>query len=134
MMVCLWLALACGVGSDERMVRRYAECMTDPNTTLHRLALSGSVGTVALSAEAAEEQLHAQLSRGEVTVAEIRLATPDTANRSRREFVSGTGNSCHCQAAQQQSGTRRPLSTPRPFAACTQGGSLHSAGSDDLTP
>ena len=72
LMACLWLALACGVDADDRMVRRYAECMTDSNTTLHRLALSGSVGTVALSAEAAEEQLHAQLSRGEVTVEEIK--------------------------------------------------------------
>ena len=72
MTACLWLAPACGVGSEERMVRRYAECMTDSNTTLHRLTLSGSVGTVALSAEAVEEQLHAQLSRGELTMAEIR--------------------------------------------------------------
>ena len=72
MIACVWLALACGEGSDDRMVRRYAECMTDPNTTLHRLTLSGSVGTVALSAEAAEEQLHGQLSRGELTMAEIK--------------------------------------------------------------
>ena len=72
MMACLWLALACGMDAYDRMVRRYAECMVDPNTTLHRLIVSGSVGTVALSAEAAEEQLHGQLSRGEVTMAEIK--------------------------------------------------------------
>ena len=72
MMVLLWLALACGMNADERMVRRYAECMADPNTALHRLTVSGAVGTVALSAEAVEKQLHAQLSRGEVTMAEIR--------------------------------------------------------------
>ena len=72
MMVCLWLALACGMNVDERMVRRYAECMTDPNTALHRLMVSGAVGTVALSADAVEEQLRARLSRGEVTMAEIR--------------------------------------------------------------
>ena len=71
-MLCLWMALACGAGSDDRMVRRYAECMTDPNTTLHRLTVSRAVGTVALSAEAVEEKLQAQLSRGEVTMAEIR--------------------------------------------------------------
>ena len=46
--------------------------MVDPNTTLHRLTVSGSVGTVALSAEAMEERLHTQLERGEVTVREIR--------------------------------------------------------------
>ena len=68
----VWLALACGMDGDERMVRRYAECMVDPNTKLHRLTVSGSVGTVLLSADAVEEQLHAQLSRGEVTMAKIR--------------------------------------------------------------
>ena len=70
--VFLWLALACRVDADERMVRRYAECMVDPNTTLYRLTVSGAVGTVALSAEAVEEGLHAQLSRGKITMAEIR--------------------------------------------------------------
>ena len=72
MTACLWLALACGADNDDRMVRRYAECMVDPNTTLHRMTLSGAVGTVALSSETAEERLYAQLSREEVTVAEIR--------------------------------------------------------------
>ena len=72
MLVLLWLALACGVDGDERMVRRYAGCMTDPNTALYRLTVSGSVGTVALSAEAVEERLHVQLERGEITMDEIR--------------------------------------------------------------
>ena len=71
-MACLWLALACGVGADEQMVRRYAECMVDSNTALHRLMVSGSVGTVALSADAVEERLQARLLRGEVSMAEIR--------------------------------------------------------------
>ena len=68
----VWLALACGMNVDDRMVRRYAECMVDPNTKLHRLMVSGAVGTVLLSADAVEEQLHAQLKRGEITMAEIR--------------------------------------------------------------
>ena len=68
----VWLALACGMDVDDRMVRRYAECMVDPNTTLHRLMVSGAVGTVLLSADAVEEQLHAQLERGEVAMSEIR--------------------------------------------------------------
>ena len=68
----VWLVLACGMNVDDRMVRRYAECMVDSNTTLHRLMVSGSVGTVLLSDDAVEEQLHAQLSRGEVAMAEIR--------------------------------------------------------------
>ena len=64
MLVCQWLALACGTDADERMVRRYAKCMTDPNTALHRLMVSGAVRTVALSADAVEERLRARLSRG----------------------------------------------------------------------
>ena len=46
--------------------------MVDANTSLHRLTVSGSVGTVLLSADAAEKWLHAGLSRGEITMAEIR--------------------------------------------------------------
>ena len=46
--------------------------MVDPNTTLHRLTVSEAIGTVALSAEAVEERLYVQLSRGEVTMSEIR--------------------------------------------------------------
>ena len=72
MMVCLWTALACGVDADERMVRRYAECMADPNTALHRLRVSGAVGSVPLSAEAVTARIRVQLERGEVTMAEIR--------------------------------------------------------------
>ena len=71
MTACLWLALACGLSGDDRMVRGYAECMVDPDTDLHRLMVSGAAGTVALSAEVVEERLRAQLSRGEVTMAEI---------------------------------------------------------------
>ena len=71
-MVGLWIALACGVDSDDRMVRRYAGCRADANTALHRLTASSAVGTVPLSAEAVEERLRAQLERGEVTMAKIR--------------------------------------------------------------
>ena len=71
-MICLWVALACRADADERMVRRYADCMADPNTTLHRLTVPNAVGVVPLSAEAMEVRLHAQLERGEVTMAEIR--------------------------------------------------------------
>ena len=68
----LWVALACGMGSDDRMVRRYAECLADTNTALHRLNVSKASGTVPLSAEAVEELLRAQLERGELTLAKIR--------------------------------------------------------------
>ena len=70
--VCLLVMLACGGDSDDRMVRRYAKCMTDTNTTLHRLTVSSALGTVPLSAEAMEERLRGQLERGELTMGEIR--------------------------------------------------------------
>ena len=71
-MVCLMVMLACGVDADDRMVRRYAGCLADPNTTLHRLTVSDAVGTVPLSAEAVEERVRDQLERGELTMAKIR--------------------------------------------------------------
>ena len=68
----LWIGLACGVDADDRMLRRYAGCMTDTNTTLHRMTVSNALGTVPLSAEAMEERLRGQLERGELTMGEIR--------------------------------------------------------------
>ena len=64
--------MACGLDSDDRMVRRHAKCLTDTSTTLHRLTTSGASGTVMLSAEAKEEQLRGQLEKGEFTMGEIR--------------------------------------------------------------
>ncbi len=72
MMVCLLVMLACGGDTDDRMVRRYAKCLTDTNTTLHRMTTSGAVGTVPLSAEAMEERLRGQMERGELTMGKIR--------------------------------------------------------------
>ena len=71
-MVGLWIALACGLDADDRMVRRYAVCMTDANTALYRLTTSGASGTVMLSAEATEERLRGQLEKGKLTMGEIR--------------------------------------------------------------
>ena len=72
LLVCLWTLLACGVDDDDKMVRRYARCMADANTALHRLNVSSASGTVALSAEAVEERLRGQLEQGEITMVEIR--------------------------------------------------------------
>ena len=72
MMVCLLVMLACGGDTDDRMVRRYAKCLTDTSTTLHRMTTSGAVGTVPLSAEAMEERLRGQMERGELTMGKIR--------------------------------------------------------------
>ena len=71
-MVCLLIMLACGGDTDDRMVRRYAKCMTDTNTALYRLTASSASGTVTLSAEAMEERLRDQLERGELTMEKIR--------------------------------------------------------------
>ena len=68
----LWIALACGLDADDRMLRRYAECMTDANTALYRLTTSSTSGTVPLSAEAMEGRVRDQLERGELTMGEIR--------------------------------------------------------------
>ena len=72
MVICLWIGLACGMDADGRMVRRYAGCLADTNTALHRLTASSASGTVALSAEGVEERLRGQLESGELTMAEIR--------------------------------------------------------------
>ena len=72
MIVCLLVVLACGGDTDDRMLRRYAKCMTDTNTTLHRMTTSSATGTVTLSAEAMEERLRGQLERGELTMGKIR--------------------------------------------------------------
>ena len=72
MVVYLLVVLACGLDTDDRMVRRYAKCLTDTTTTLHRLTVSGASGTVTLSAEAMEERLRGQLERGEITMGKIR--------------------------------------------------------------
>ena len=68
----LWIGLACGLDADDRMVRRYAGCLTDTNTALYRLTVSSTIGTVTLNAEAMEERLRGQLERGELTMEEIR--------------------------------------------------------------
>ena len=68
----LWIGLACGLDSDDRMLRRYAGCLTDTNTAVYRMAVSSASGTVTLSAEAMEERVRGQLERGELTMGEIR--------------------------------------------------------------
>ncbi len=71
-MVCLRVVLVRGVDADDRMLRRHAGCLADPNTTLHSLTAFSASGTVVLSAEGVEERVRDQLERGELTMAEIR--------------------------------------------------------------
>ena len=72
MIVGLWIGLACGLDSDDRMVRRYANCLTDTNTALYRLTVSSAVGTVTAAPRRMEERLRGQLERRELTMGEIR--------------------------------------------------------------
>ena len=72
LIVGLWIALACGVDTADRMVHRYAVCLMDTSTALHRLTASSASGTVALSAEGVEERLRGQLESGDLTMVEIR--------------------------------------------------------------
>ena len=72
LIVCLLVMLACGGDTDDRMLRRYAKCLTDTNTALHRMTVSNALGTVPLSAEAVEERVRGQLERGELTMGKIR--------------------------------------------------------------
>ena len=68
-----WVGLACGLdNTDDRMLRRYAVCLTDTNTALYRMTTSSASGTVPLSAEAMEKRLRGQLERGEFTMGKIR--------------------------------------------------------------
>ena len=90
-MVCLWIALACGVDADDRLARRYAGCMADANTALHRLNSSGAVGTVPLSAAAVEERVRDQPERGRSPWRRSGPTTPATANRCGRELRKWRG-------------------------------------------
>ena len=90
-MVCLMVMLACGVDADDRMVRRYAGCMADTNTTLHKLSVSGAVGTVPLSAEAVEERVRLNWSAGRSPWMRSGPTTPATANRCGRELRKWRG-------------------------------------------
>ena len=89
--VCLLVMLACGLDSDDRMVRRYAGCLTDTNTTLHRLTVSSTIDTLTLSAEAVEERLRGQLERGSSPWGRSGPTTPATVNRSPRELREERG-------------------------------------------
>ena len=71
--------MACGLdNTDDRMLRRYAVCLTDANTALHRNAerrgdrMTTSSASGTLSAEAMEKRLRGQLERGEFTMGKIR--------------------------------------------------------------
>ncbi len=62
-MACRWVALTREVDAADRMVRRDAERMADPNTVLHRLPVSNAVGAAPMSAQAAA-RTRAQQERG----------------------------------------------------------------------
>ena len=87
----LWIALACGVDADDRMARRYARCLADANTVLHRRNASSAVGTVPLSAAAVEERCGINWSGGNSPWRRSGPTTPATANRCGRELRKRRG-------------------------------------------
>ena len=108
MVVGLWIGLACGGDTDDRMLRRYARCLTDTNTTLHRLTVSSASGTVTLRAEAVEEWLRVQLERGSSPWGRSGRTTPATVNRSRRELRAERGRKAlGLGAVRYQNGPRK---------------------------
>ena len=98
--------MACGLDSDDRMVRRYAKCLTDTNTTLHRLNASSASGAVTLSAEAAAERLRGQVERGSSPWRRSGPTTPATVNRNVGELREERGRKAHGRA---QSGIKNGL-------------------------
>lgn len=68
----LWSGLVCAGGSDDKLLRRYAQCLADSNTVLHRQTFATATGAVPLSVEAVEDWLQERLETGELTMAEIR--------------------------------------------------------------
>ena len=146
-MVCLLVMLACGGDTDDRMVRRYARCLTDTSTTLHRLTTSGASGTVMLSAEAMEERLRGQLERGELTMGKIRAGYARgcvvnwtaTVNRSRRELREERGRKALGRGVvRYQNGPRRAACQVRyggdvmRRARCRSDGRCDDLGADDV--
>ena len=70
--VVVWLILACGDVSEERLLREHARCLVDSNSALHRMEMANRTGMVPLSVEGAERWLRRQLDLGEITMDEIR--------------------------------------------------------------
>ena len=104
----LWIGLACGVDADDRMVRRYAGCLTDANTALYRLTVSSTIGTVPLRAEAMEERCGINWSEGSSPWGRSGPTTPATVNRSRRELREERGRKAHgWGAVRYQNGPRQ---------------------------
>ena len=68
----MWATLACGADAEERLLRDYAECLVDANSSLHRRHVENRIGTVPLSAEGMERWLIHQLERGTLTMDEIK--------------------------------------------------------------
>ena len=104
-----WVGLACGLdNTDDRMLRRYAVCLTDANTALYRMTTSSASGTVTLSAEAMEKRLRGQLERGSSPWGRSGPTTPATVNRSRRELREERGRKAHGRGAvRYQNGPRK---------------------------
>ncbi len=68
----LYAGAACAADSADKLVSKYAECLTDPSGALHRTQLANRVGTVPLDTNGMERWLRGSLERGEITMDEMR--------------------------------------------------------------
>ena len=66
------LGTACAADTEDKLLREYAECLTDPHSVLHRTAIANRAGTVPLNSDGMQGWLRGSLERGETSIDEIR--------------------------------------------------------------
>ena len=91
LIVGLWIGLACGGDTDDRMVASVRQMHDGHQHHPASPDVSSALGTVPLSAEAMEERLRGQLERGSSPWGRSGPTTPATANRSWRELREERG-------------------------------------------
>ena len=66
------LGTACAADAEDKLLREYAECLTDPHSVLHRTEIANRVGTVPLDSDGMQRWLRRGLERGELSIDEMR--------------------------------------------------------------
>ena len=66
------LGTACAVDTEDKLLREYAECLTDPHSVLHRTEIANRVGTVPLDSDGMQRWLRGSLERGDLSIGEMR--------------------------------------------------------------
>lgn len=66
------LGTACAADTEDKLLREYAECLTDPHSVPHRTEIANRVGTVPLDSDGMQRWLRGSLERGELSIDEMR--------------------------------------------------------------